>query len=615
MSVRQRSSQLCRLFLFPLTLMNRHLLLEHQDVFREPMRPVTHYLAGIGRERALAGMVGLLYYLSSAAAAQRDYADDFEQVFSEESRPFAELVYRQMEQLARQTGSKVNFLHIKTALQLFCYCYELPDEAPTQTTAELQRSIFQACLVLNHAYIAEQGRATDEAKRLLPDQELAALSLGSTFSDAELVNHSLPGVTVAQLLKSVRFFEFLTAAPRFAPLLALFLAHFGCASWPEFLRRLGGLFRPIVQADKSRLIVVEVPPGTDHEASCAFLRHFCLPTRQPLDKEDFTSLRATPLWEHEPGSFVLVLPVLVLEMLHKGLYFQFSRLNQLLPKQQRIKDWRAEYCDYFSEQHLLYQLLDDTFRGRGIALSGSAIKDRWQLAGQGEPDYYFREGRRAIIVESKDVLVQKTARAGHDFASYYAELEKKFYRDGKHPKAALQLLRNVERLLAKQLPFDTAYDAAELRIYPVLVVHDRLYNQPGLNEVVNGWFQHELAKLAQAGQPVQHVQPLVIVDVDTLLFFHEHFRDGRLVFEDVLDDYLAYINFRNGTVRSQAELEERMLRSVHPFSLFLENYAHQWGLAQIPSQMLYNLLPQLNAGLAQEPAADLEQADPTTGLS
>jgi hypothetical protein len=162
---------------------------------------------------------------------------------------------------------------------------------------------------------------------------------------------------------------------------------------------------------------VDLAPDDDFETNRAFLRHFTLPEDLPVDQADFTSLRATPLCEEEPGTFALVYPVLVLEALHKGLYFQFNAANRSLPKDQREPDWRSVYCDLFSEQYLMYLLLDTTFQGRGLALSGRAIFEGWQLKGQSEPDYYFRHEHRAVLFESKDVLVHKDAKAGHDFAT------------------------------------------------------------------------------------------------------------------------------------------------------------------------------------------------------
>ncbi|AMR29490.1 hypothetical protein A0257_21940 [Hymenobacter psoromatis] len=471
----------------------------------------------------------------------------------------------------------------------------MPDEANTKTEAELEKSLFKACLVLNGPYIEEQAQAMTAAKQLLPTQPLAALALAGTFSDFELVNLRLLNIALLQLIKSVQLFEFLEADARFTPILQTFLRRFGCRDWPEYFRKLSGVTKPITEAGNSGRISVEVPDGPDFEADCAFLRNFALPEGQALDKADFTSLRTTPLVEEMPGTFVLAYPVLVLEAMHKGLYFQFNRANQSLPKAEREKDWRSVYCDLFSEQHLLYMLLKATFLGRGRALSGSAIMAGWKLQGQSEPDYYFRHGPRAVLFESKDVLVHKDAKAGHDFATYLQELRKKFYEDEKgHPKAAKQLANNVGRLLRKELPFDTDFDPADLIIYPVLVVHDRLYNQPGLNAVVNEWFQGEVVALDAAGLPVHHVRPLIIIDADTLLAFHEDFRDGRLVFEDVLEEYIAYLTAPAWPGITPAEEEQRLMQAIHPFALFLENYAEKREMLGIPREMLYQLPALIN---------------------
>jgi hypothetical protein len=207
-----------------------------------------------------------------------------------------------------------------------------------------------------------------------------------------------------------------------------------------------------------------------------------------------------------------------------------------------------------------------------------------------------------VLFESKDVLVNKNAKAGHDFATYLEELRYKFDEDADaHPKAAKQLAGNVERLLRRQLPFDTDFDPAALLIYPVVVVHDRLYNQPGLNVVVNEWFQEELTKLKQQGLPVHNVRPLIIIDVDTLLAFHEDFRDGRLVLEDVLEEYMAYLNAPIWPGMSAAEDEQRQMQAIHPFALFLENYAEKRDMLGIPKEMLYQILPIINRGADDQP--------------
>ncbi|MVN79116.1 hypothetical protein GO988_22525 [Hymenobacter sp. HMF4947] len=583
--------------------MKRQLLVEFNNLFKGPAQPIADYLSGISRLDRLQCVSHLLGYLSHTPAPKRDYVTDMQQFFGPQHNAlFASQVYQQTQALARRVESKLNFLHPKTVLQLYSLCFELPDEPTRQTEPELECSLFVACLVLNESYIREQSQAMTVARQLLPTQPLAAAALAGTFSDFELVNHRLHHIAMLQLIKSVRLFEFLEAEARFAPLLQAFLRRFDCQRWQDYFRQLSGVIKPVTQAETLGRIAVEVPVRPDYVTACTFLRHFTLPEGQPLDMADFTSLRATPLCEESPGTFVLVYPVLVLEALHKGLYFQFSLANRTLPKAEREKDWRSVYCDLFSEQYLMYLLLDAILQGRGLALSGRAIFEGWQLKGQAEPDYYFRHDNRAVLFESKDVLVHKDAKAGHDFATYLDEVRKKFYEDeNHHPKAAKQLAGNVARLLRHQLPFDTDFDPAELLLYPVLVVHDRLYNQPGLNVVVNDWFQEELAELAQQGLPVHNVRPLIIIDVDTLLAYHEDFRDGRLVFEDMLEEYVAYLRAPAWAGMSAAEDEQRQMQRIHPFALFLENYAEKRDMLGIPSEMLYQILPIINRDADDQP--------------
>lgn len=587
--------------------MNINRLVEFGEVYPEPALPFTDYLAGIGRLRLLQCLTHLLGNMSQVQTADRDYRHDMEQLFDRRyNEAEARQVFTRLRAIEQSEGSHLHVLHPKTLLQLFEYGFERPDEADTQTEATLGVNIFKACLALNGPYIALQDDAAAVAKQLMPDEPLAARALAGTFSDSELVNHKLPLVLLMQLIKSVRFFEFLESNAQFAPLLQRFLAHFDCANWQEYIRQQAGFIRPIIYASKPGRIELNVALGPDFASSCAFLNHFALTEGQQLDRADFLSLRATPLYQEITGTFILVYPVLVLETLHKGLYFVFNQLNQGLPLGEQVRGWRSVYCDLFSEQYLLNALLDTYFQGRGLALSGTAIKQQFVLKGEAEPDYYFRAHQRAVLVESKDVLVHKDAKDGHDFPTYFQEIQKKFYfatraNGSREDKAVLQLLRNVRRLLRHELPFDTSYDPAELVIYPVLVVHDRLYNQPGLNVLVNGWFQAELAQLGQQEQlPVQNVRPLVMVDVDTLIAFQDHFRDGTLAWEDVLEAYYVHLNPVNKTVDSEEEAKALVLQSVHPFSLFLENYAAKQGLAPVPHEVTYGLLPIINQGAPEE---------------
>ncbi|MBO0360467.1 hypothetical protein J0X19_21070 [Hymenobacter sp. BT186] len=590
--------------------MTRRLLVGFKDLFDSSTPPtLASLLSGVSRFWLLRCVTQLLGYQNQVPAAERTLKMDMERIFGERGlveKPFAKRAYAHITSFGQQFGKDaLNLLHPKPLLQLFEYGFERPDEPHTLSDEELEASLFLACLFVNTPYIDQQSAASTAAEKLLPTPTVPRFALTSMFSDFELINQQPVQVLWAQLIKSTRFFEFLESESRFKPLLQAFLAHYDCATWQDYTRQIAGLVKPVIYADQPGRISVVVAPDAEFEASRAFLAHFALTPGQELDREDFTSLRETPLYEEEPGCFVLIYPVLVVEMLHKGLYFQFNKLNKALPAAEQVSDWRSVYCDFFSEQYLLNALLDASFQGRGLALSGTVIKESKTLKGQGEPDYYFRNGQRAVLFESKDVLVPKDAKAGTDFTAYFEAVRKRFDyetdKKGKRvDKAVRQLLRNVVRLLEKQFPLDTDYDKAELIIYPVLVLHDRLYNVPGLNVLVNDWFQQQMALLAEKGLVVRNVRPVVMVDVDTVLAFHEHFRDQQLVFEDVLEEYFGYLHPDLSRAKSDAEVEKLIMQQAHPFALFLENYAGERGMSPLPKQSLYGLLPIINKGAPEE---------------
>lgn len=585
--------------------MKLYRIVELEELFPGQVLDLNDYLRGISRRTLLDVAANHLGYLSFVPSDKRTFHDDLRRFFSFRNEALAERLYHQLYATEKRENSHLMLLHQKAALQFFEHVWERADEPETLSEEEIEANLLKANLLLNEPYINQQSAATSGASKALGISQLAAWTLAGTFSDFELVNHSTPQLLMIQIIKSVRLCQFLESDERYSHLLQAFLLHYTSTSWQDYLNSLLAAVKMVSQATAPNRIILIVPPGPGFEESCAFLMKHALEPSAALIKADFTSLRSTPFYQESPGTFVMIHPIMAIEMLHKGLYFRLKLINDKLPKGQRIGDWRSVYCDYFSEQFLLYPVLDNVFAGRGRWHHGANIKaaEYFKKDGDGEPDYYFREEHRAVLFESKDALVNKDTKAGHDFEAYVKHLKRSFFyddHDGKgnsEAKAAIQLRRNVLRLLNMEFPFDKAYDAEKLVIYPVLVVHDRLYNQPGLNVLVNEWFNQALAEVAATAPSFQHVRPLVIIDVDTLIAFQEHFRDQRLVFEDTLDEYYRYVSPDMTSVGSEAEAQELVTQSVHPYALFLENYARERGLHPIPADTMKDMVGVLGKGV------------------
>ncbi|OGX86754.1 hypothetical protein BEN47_12260 [Hymenobacter lapidarius] len=570
-------------------------LVEFEEAFDEPKQDWRNYLAGIGNDALL---LAATHFLGRQETGPRSYYSDMEQMFGPHNEIAARNVFRRLERIEQEEKSVLKIVHPKSALRLFEYAIQRPEEPHTQTDAELELNLFKAFIAQNNEYSDEQSAALKAHIEEPGLSTLAKLSLASTHSDFELVNFDTSRVLLIQLMKSVRLFQFLEADVTYHPLLAAFLHQYDCPKWQDYMRRLAGVVKTIIYYNKKGRIEIQIPHDEDYAASCAFLDKLTITPGSKLDEHDFLSTRAKPIYKQSEGIYAVVFPVFVAEMLHKGMFFQLNELvKKTKPKLLKGVDWRGAYCQAFSEDYLLGGLLDTIFRKRGLAWSGKRIKAEQWLKGQGdaEPDYYFRTGKRVILFESKDVNIKKEAKAGQDFAGFLAETRSKFYhyldKSGNMQEVGvLQLMRNIKRLLSpdKELRFDTAYNPTSLLIYPVLVVHDRLYNMPGLNELVNGWFQQELIQLGE--QAVKQVHPLVIIDIDTLLAYQDHFASKKLVLWEVIEAHNRSVHPQKRIVRSEQEARRLMLRTVDPFVQFLDDYARKQGLAPTPTKQFAQLI-------------------------
>jgi hypothetical protein len=210
---------------------------------------------------------------------------------------------------------------------------------------------------------------------------------------------------------------------------------------------------------------------------------------------------------------------------------------------------------------------------------------------EAEPDYYIRNGNNLFLFESKDILINATIKSSYDFNQYEIEFKKKLYFETKkekvEKKAVLQLINNIENVLTKQFQFDTNYKTQSIHIYPILILHDHQFNIAGLNVIVNSWFQTELAKLKEKGLPTDKVKPLVIIDIDTLIFHQDLFRDRALKLNEILDEYFKFITFdTKRKYLDEEHLKKYAKRTVLTFPLFISNYVAEKKIRRVPKMIM-----------------------------
>ena len=310
-------------------------------------------------------------------------------------------------------------------------------------------------------------------------------------------------------------------------------------------------------------------------------------------EQDYISIRSNPLLEAGENHYRIIYDLFLVEKLFKSIQFKFSLdINNKVDKQYRRGDFRADHCDKFSEQTLLYTLMERSFPKKWIHISG--VKFKTVGFNNAEPDYYLRNGNKIFLFESKDVILKVEEKQSRDFQVLSDALRSKFYsstdKKGKQEnKAVLQLLTNLNSILQNEYSDIDAINPANIRIYPIIVTHDRQFDSMGVNKLVSEWFNNELStnpKWNLCKQRKSQIFPPTIINIDTFILYHDllKFRT-KLIFEDLIASYHEQANItrlRNKAM-SKEEFSSKIQQSLISFQAYLDNIVVKKGMMKLPS--------------------------------
>lgn len=240
----------------------------------------------------------------------------------------------------------------------------------------------------------------------------------------------------------------------------------------------------------------------------------------------------------------------------------------------------------YSEQFVLNELLNSYSKETDFKTTGEQLDGTYD----GAPDFYVRKDNNIILFESKDIMLNAEVKQSTSFADIQDALTEKLYKkaDGT-PKAVMQLINNIRKTLGGTLGFDSDYAKSDVKINPVLILHYRMFNTAGLNGFLNFWFQEELKELEKEGIDISNVRPLVVIDVDTLIFNKDVFAEGKLdlgaCIEEYQDNYLSY-SVNGKFFNSQEEVVQAVKNSYLPFANYLDSKVDRMGLRKIPREIL-----------------------------
>ncbi|WP_046755443.1 hypothetical protein [Kordia jejudonensis] len=541
----------------------------------ETPKELSEYLSGIAKSDLLKACSFFLGF--ETGHSKYSYVPNFlKMFFSPENSDFVEEVFSNILEYVKEREyplEQYDITYVISILHLFEFIFDkIPDDQiTTKTTKEIEQDIFKAYVLLNQRTMTDRDAKifSESNKETLDDRvnnlRQAENAVKISFHNYDLINPDIYKLFYCQFLRAYYYFEFLSTKDECKILLESFYDNYSVKNYKEYLKKLIGIIHRVLIRNEEAYIDILINNTED----CQFIDKHIANSNDKLTETDFINIRSTPLYKFEEGKYRIIFPPFVIEMLYNGLYFRLKSINDSLPKVDKVKNLYNLKTYEYSEQYVLSKLLKEIFGKRYIQKSGTELDQIMD----GAPDYYVRNGKYIQVFESKDILISKEGKQYEDFSDLKNELSIKLFENEKgNRKAIRQLAETVRKILFNEAEYDSKIPTKNVQIFPILVVHSRIFSSPGLNRYINEWFRKELNKL---NCDIPRVHDVILIDIDTLILYKDAFKNKKVSLWKLMLDYEKYyINFspENLKTKPKSIQEFHMMcdESVDPFSLFLD---------------------------------------------
>lgn len=563
----------------------------------EEQKSIDHYLKDLGKDMRLL-MGSFLLGIKNSGSKFSGLTGFLPEYFSEANFQFADCVYKRMVIFARENDFDIEsfeVLYPMSSLTYFEYVYDNPAEFDNKEYSreeflDIEINFFKAYTVFNQKTITERGKdLAQNFKEYDIEGNLTNFFIGNNLHSFDITDYQINKVFYCQFLKAYSFFEFLESFQGSEHLIKAFYNYYDVPNFKKYLHKLLGIVFPVLTAKREAQTEIHLEADKQEELSLFIEKHIKLDDERLTDF-DFTKTRSYPLYKIDEGKYRIIYTLFVVEMIYKGLYFRFKDINATLPENQQLKNLYGIKNLEFSEQYLLNQTLKKIFGNRFIQKSGKELDAEFE----GAPDYYVRNGKRIFVFESKDVLLGKEIKQSTNYNEVLEKLKITFVENEKaKAKAVLQLKDTIREILTQSLSFDKNAPSEKAHIYPILIVHYRMFNTPGMNKLIDGWFKNALSILNEEGLNVENVRSLIIIDMDTLIYNSHFFETRKLSFEDCLLEYhtkYLNINLKNHRFKNQQQVDDIISESYASFAHYLDNKIDDKYRRPKPTELLEKMI-------------------------
>lgn len=420
------------------------------------------------------------------------------------------------------------------ALSNYCSMDDFED-TDLELTQEEESSSFKAILYCNQLW--SDSQVADD----LSNMDVIDLSI---LIDIPISEYKFNKDFRPQIFKAIQFFSFCEKDPNFKNYLSAFLKDVGTGVWNEYIFI---LFLFLADAIEKRQLTMK-------DELTTFLSRYIIDTSDPLLKGLWqlptknNYFRNKFIFPIDKDSYLLLSNNFLVDKIYQGLIFDFydsiTKNGLLQPNQKPFTsygDFKGLIGNVFSEQHLLYPLMDKIFDNNCSAkFSGEELKT---LGIVGEPDYYVRQGEVLYLFEYKDVTLADEVKQSKDIDRIKDTIldrvccHKTNEKGKTRIKGAGQLLEVMNKIVNSK-----DYDKVDSQISkikyiaPIVITTDTVYNCNGVNQLVIT----EFSDILSANYKIEKVliQVPILLDYDTLVKLTYPLSNKEFIFFDLISGYI-----------------------------------------------------------------------------
>lgn len=542
--------------------MRQYIRLEYRDCFSDEPQEIPNYLQKISRGDLLR-LCSL--FLARTHETVKSYLSSY---FTEKNNVYINKLWIRLKSDKTNIDSYI-ITNIESSLRLYEYVFDnIHTSETTLTDPEVEMNIFRVYLLFN-SRVNESDTTASKSTELIQENRAKAILLAQMFQYFDITNFNYKQELYVQTVKAIYLYDFLSTNVK--PLYEAYLEYYDCSDWQKLLSSVSSLaYFYLGREDKNSYVNLLVDSHKEgYKWKCDFIEK--LTSQEEIEDIDFRILRSHPIFKISEGEYCIIYGYFLLELIYKGVYFKLNELNKKLPMENQIKGFRSFYCDYFSERTLLYNVLQNVYGKKYIQKSGEDIKTKFNVSA--EPDYYIRNGNKIFLFESKDIFISSEAKISNDYNVIYRELHKRLYYEDKggkiSNKAILQLLLNIKKILHMEAEWDNCYKKKSIKIYPIVVLHDNIYNCPGINELLNQWFKEELDKIKDEYN-VTCIEKVTIINIDVFILYRDFLQKPENTLDKLISSYHKYLSQDIGkSAKTEEELLNKYKDRIKSFEYYL----------------------------------------------